>query len=696
MSVSVAYIDETIAQAQRAQADYILKAVRKERQGEVPTYLYLKSRYLSAGIRVITNTNHGLTNAEIEDEGQKIIVYGSLTGAQELIITPNDINKYIVDDGYEATGTVTGSFSLTKQEKEFVISKFASQPFRSLAYKTGGAFLNCQNNIPSGNSYAGTIVGTGLANNKVCLYSRSIGINADFLSSTGKDLTEVSINVGGATGILKPAEKKSITLSDGTIVTFVGSLNSVESITVPSADVLFDAGVFKKLIKDGAHVEHEGEEDKFTTCAGIGGKDLDSGTFNALSIKTSSKITSCIQDFNVKIQTNVLEDITDDYDRDVGVDSPSYFTPNSIRVHLKRPTSYPTVTIELDASKVAIRKLKGKPDIQTCVPDKEIFSGDTYISSVNVKNIGKTSGEFGGTIQCTNSVSGSITSGFVQKDSSINLPVSVSGTNANLGTTQNSKCTISLEDSNGGGTDSCQFNLGVKYQGGVVCVPDSIKCASSTNLRTCNEGGSNFVDTKCDYGCVTLESGESQCKSSGQSCSSNTDCKTGETCDGGVCIQGGQCIQESQKISSGENCCAGLEKKGGFLFLKKATCEKTFPKCENMKAVGVSKLLGGIFPKLKCDTTTWQGLTAWARLPLVILGLLLIPVIFLFELIFTGAIFGKLFRRNKGLAWLLGFIVAGVVAVAFYLSWITGLILAGILLFIQITMGVVSLFRRRR
>src|SRR3989304_281666 len=65
-----------------------------------------------------------ITNAEIEDEGQKIIVYGSLTGAQELIITPNDINKYIVDDGYEATGTVTGSFSLTKQEKEFVISKF--------------------------------------------------------------------------------------------------------------------------------------------------------------------------------------------------------------------------------------------------------------------------------------------------------------------------------------------------------------------------------------------------------------------------------------------------------------------------------------------------------------------------------------------------------------------------------------------
>lgn len=66
MPVSNSVILGYIAQAQRAQASYMLTASRLEIVGEDPINYYLKSRYISAAIRVLQNANNGLTNLEKE------------------------------------------------------------------------------------------------------------------------------------------------------------------------------------------------------------------------------------------------------------------------------------------------------------------------------------------------------------------------------------------------------------------------------------------------------------------------------------------------------------------------------------------------------------------------------------------------------------------------------------------------------
>ncbi|MEK6881286.1 MAG: hypothetical protein AABY22_16815 [Nanoarchaeota archaeon] len=235
--------------------------------------------------------------------------------------------------------------------------------------------------------------------------------------------------------------------------------------------------------------------------------------------------------------------------------------------------------------------------------------------------------------------------------------------------------------------------------------------------------------------CTFTAIGTKSCATTTEACSTNTDCCEGLSCNSGVCQKtpnveicynqedddndklvdcfdkdckdsnycgdgngGGQnatCVQEGQKISKDQTCCAGLDKKGGFLFFKKPTCVKTLPKCADCDAFAQNKILGGIFEKKQCERTLLPPQTL-LTCPFAFIKLFLVPIVFLFELLFTPAMIGRYFRRYKGFAWLIGLILAGIVAYVFYTSLVMGLILAGILLFFQITAGVISLFKKRR
>ncbi len=69
-------VDEYIASAQRALADYMLQAVGLDEDGDNASCLYRKGRYLSAGIRVLSNTNNGLDADGIEAIVQCMIANG--------------------------------------------------------------------------------------------------------------------------------------------------------------------------------------------------------------------------------------------------------------------------------------------------------------------------------------------------------------------------------------------------------------------------------------------------------------------------------------------------------------------------------------------------------------------------------------------------------------------------------------------
>ena len=170
------------------------------------------------------------------------------------------------------------------------------------------------------------------------------------------------------------------------------------------------------------------------------------------------------------------------------------------------------IIIPVISAQVGIIELAGTPEIVSCVSDKEVFSGDTYNSQVIVKNIGESAGEFSGRIECTGDVSGYGSSGFVESNSQISLPFNIAGTNTQSGV-QNNLCTIIIEDSNGGGTDSCTFTFGVKFQPNIVCAHSSLKCVSGNTLRTCSSDGSTFTDTMCNKGekCIVADDGTGSC-----------------------------------------------------------------------------------------------------------------------------------------------------------------------------------------
>jgi len=103
--VTTAQIAGYIAQSQRAMASYMVSAVRKEAQGEDCNYLYNKSRYLSAAIRNLSWTEHGMTNAEIESIIHCMIECGDIsdfssspiTFPQITVINNNPLSVRITD-----------------------------------------------------------------------------------------------------------------------------------------------------------------------------------------------------------------------------------------------------------------------------------------------------------------------------------------------------------------------------------------------------------------------------------------------------------------------------------------------------------------------------------------------------------------------------------------------------------------------
>lgn len=93
MALTTSQINAFIAKAQRALEAYMYDVVVKEEYGEEVSELYLKARYLSGAIRVLSYTNSGLTNLEkqqIVHCGVQIANLNDYSG-NELSITPNTI-----------------------------------------------------------------------------------------------------------------------------------------------------------------------------------------------------------------------------------------------------------------------------------------------------------------------------------------------------------------------------------------------------------------------------------------------------------------------------------------------------------------------------------------------------------------------------------------------------------------------------
>ena len=289
------------------------------------------------------------------------------------------------------------------------------------------------------------------------------------------------------------------------------------------------------MIYSFAYSNSQTQWNALADCLSVNRATFSGGILDLLTTITSNqKAKDCIDTYNNNLQ-HALLDKTDAYLQINNVGS-AEMTNDGLVVGLDIATVFPTFIIDLDASKVGIVELSGKPQISTCVLGKTIKSGDTYSTSVSVTNVGNQDGSFYGQLSCTGSsgMSGTVSEQTVRAGQTSNLPVQLSGTNTASGT-QTNDCTITIIDRKSQDSDSCNFDVGVEYQPNIVCEAGKVTCFSSTYLKICNSEGTDFDTDECESGCELLSDGTGQCK--GGECSSDADCGKKYSCVGNMCVK---------------------------------------------------------------------------------------------------------------------------------------------------------------
>lgn len=443
-------------------------------------------------------TTLSISNVEIIDSGSRIRIYGVAYGAEEVSINfnPSKLNEFLVDKGYSATKSVTGSIKLVNPTREFYAIKDSTKIFANIGYYELGLLSSCENNKPSG--LGADIKVYRIKSTGICAYEMPQGIYAYF-SGQMIDNSPVFVNIDGSAGTLNPSSGSNVLiLNDGkTKIEWVGNLVNYQGLSVPNNALLFKDSKYEKLINKDSWSSFENLLVDFKSNADIG-------------LFSTQKAKDEINAFNNAFN-QIMQDKTSDYINSVNVDG-AVFTNNGLKIDLTTPTVFPTFIITLDASSVGIIELKGKPEIISCVSDKTINSGDTYSTNVQVKNVGGSAGSFYAQLSCSGSsgASGVISERLVEKGETTTLPVQVSGTNSVSGT-QSNTCTIKIIDRKSQDSDSCSFSLDVKYQQNYACTPNQKTCQDSKHLKICNSDGTKFTLKECEFGCKILESGEAMC-----------------------------------------------------------------------------------------------------------------------------------------------------------------------------------------
>ena len=151
----------------------------------------------------------------------------------------------------------------------------------------------------------------------------------------------------------------------------------------------------------------------------------------------------------------------------------------------------------------------GTPQITQCIQTQTINSGDSINPILTIKNIATIAGSFYGSLNCSGeaSVNGYITSKYFDAEESADIPIQIAGGNTIAGTTKSASCVVKIMDLKGGGSDTCKFDLNVKYVSGVTCQPGSLTCQDN-NLYICNGNGDDVIKYKqCSSGCEFMAGG---------------------------------------------------------------------------------------------------------------------------------------------------------------------------------------------
>lgn len=147
-------------------------------------------------------------------------------------------------------------------------------------------------------------------------------------------------------------------------------------------------------------------------------------------------------------------------------------------------------------------------NITSCQKDIEMNSGDISQVSFDVKNIGKGDGRFEGNLICNNNPQPLNTRNIlVNKDSTESFTGQIQLTTGKEDITN--KCVFEVTDVNGGGTDTCSFNVKVKAIKGCTT---NICSSDFSSILECQDDGT-YKEIKCEFACELTPTG-AQCKDS--------------------------------------------------------------------------------------------------------------------------------------------------------------------------------------
>lgn len=464
-----------------------------------------------------------ISSANIDGQDLTILTVELGQGRDEYIINFNsdeiedELDGYIVDDGINGLLTITdftSNFDIHKSTLQNDI--WWSGGLDAYADNFGLPFIppspylwDLQEGINYCNEQGSADVfnwffidpGANGFNMEVwCLTLDEIAARGDLLGGVSKDF-EISVIIEGEEELISPGHPIA-TLHGGDVrVQLLGQLESFNEISEVPFDILWQPSEFKYLISESASDRAGISTAQNWINTQIGGAPREQDGIPNIYIDKLNNWNDVLDDELQNLNSVFLANPIV-FDINLGTDDGgNYNSPaNGDLIVSTGPTGFPVVRLIIDADFIGIHLAQGEPQITQCIPDVTIESGENLVEDFKIKNIGEDEGDFHGSVSCD--------------DFLIDVDVQDIG-NVNVGETKtidvliggqapdvdiSGTCTLTVEDFNFGGEDSCEFDVNVEFIE-TLCAPSVIDCSDDGDLVQCSpSGNSEEVIESCGSG----------------------------------------------------------------------------------------------------------------------------------------------------------------------------------------------------
>jgi len=427
-------------------------------------------------------------------EGDRVVITTSVGNAKDDIVV--DLTQHILNQKLEALGwkvnkDVRISLDLVKFQEIYPLVKQENEVFKTIASKnTGNTFKigkdviipECQidRGLPTTIDAARDTVGIFAIPDLYCYYTVASANRAQ-VSGTGIDDYVIRITADGDTKDLTPNNKVAYLKNNQIEVSFEGSITAPQQIKQIPYDVLYSNSKFQHLISTASSIYTSPNyaKDTMQSCT------------KYLRDSELTKHNDCVNAYTKNLNTalsNKNNEFAPLIVKSLNFDSKS--PTSGVLTAEVEPTKYPLLRIVIDGSLIGIERLAGTPDITDCVNNIDTVSGRELKDSLSVKNIGTQEGYFQFSSKCSNdNIKSFGTDGNVPKDATRTFNVITTVSSETPGVTERGTCDITITDKVSGKTDSCSYNVAVKFQD-IICVPNEKSCsADNTKVLLCNSLG---------------------------------------------------------------------------------------------------------------------------------------------------------------------------------------------------------------